>query len=225
VKKHELRVALLTDAFVTESGRVVDGVANTLGRLAEFCGRDQGADNVRLEVFTHATGTDRIDDLGRVRVRRYQPRAPMEIHPGWWMDHLPHRPAILRDLRRFGPDLLHIASPGSMGLVGLTASRRLGRPILMSYQIRISARRNKVNKVESRHQNLSLPRTWLASLSASKPSNGSDFVNFVSPGTIPGSPTGARCTSAAGIPSRLPKAPCTNRGSAASIGMVNVEPT
>jgi glycosyltransferase involved in cell wall biosynthesis len=43
------------------------------------------------------------------------------------------RPRVIRDLASRTPDLLHIASPGSMGLTGLAAARRLKRPMLGSY--------------------------------------------------------------------------------------------
>jgi len=66
-----IRVVLLTDAFVTESGRIVDGVANTLHRLARHFGLHHGG-KLELQVFTHATEGDGIEDLGGTRVRRFR---------------------------------------------------------------------------------------------------------------------------------------------------------
>ncbi len=131
MKQHPLSVALLTDAFVTESGEVVDGVANTLHRLAVQC--RTRADRIALTVFTHATGNDAVERLGPVEIRRYRPLWPLLVHPGWAMDALPHRPRVIRDLARLRPGLLHIATPGSLGLTGLAAARRLGVPIVASY--------------------------------------------------------------------------------------------
>ncbi len=49
------------------------------------------------------------------------------------MDHLPLRPRVARELHRLGPDLVHVATPGSMGLNGLAARRWLGVPLVGSY--------------------------------------------------------------------------------------------
>jgi glycosyltransferase involved in cell wall biosynthesis len=127
-----LRVALFTDAYLTEDGEIVDGVANTLSRFAEHC-RQRIRDDLRLTVVTHATGDDSRHDLGSVEVLRYRPLRPLTVHPGWSMDHIPVRPRVLHEVGAGQPDLLHIASPGSMGLNGLAAARRLGRPMLGSY--------------------------------------------------------------------------------------------
>jgi glycosyltransferase involved in cell wall biosynthesis len=143
-----MRVVLLTDAFVTENGYVVDGVANTLHRLATYCSRPDVARLVKLTVVTHATSVDSIEHLGPVEILRFRPKLPIPIHPGYAMDAVVGRSRILSAICERKPDLLHIATPGSMGLTGLNATGRLGCPVLGSYHTAYEENiRRRVEKV------------------------------------------------------------------------------
>jgi glycosyltransferase involved in cell wall biosynthesis len=71
------------------------------------------------------------------------------------MDHLVVRPAVLRALWKRRPQLLHIASPGSMGLTGLVAARRMSLPVLASYHT--AYEENVRRRVEQRLSRLGLP--------------------------------------------------------------------
>jgi hypothetical protein len=128
-----LKIALLTDVFARANGEVVDGVANTLRRFAEHCARRYDERELRLTVFTHGQAGASVSREGPVEVLRYRPLLPLAIHPRWRMDVVPCRRRVLEALRSRRPHLIHIASPGAMGLTGVFAGHTLGVPLFGSY--------------------------------------------------------------------------------------------
>jgi glycosyltransferase involved in cell wall biosynthesis len=123
----------VTDAFARRNGEIVDGVANTLHRFADHCGQRFTESQLRLTVVTHGQDGDSITDDGPVEVVRFRPLAPQAIHPRWRLDLVPCRRRVVRAITRRRPHLIHIATPGSMGLSGLVAGRALRVPMLGSY--------------------------------------------------------------------------------------------
>ena len=120
-----LRLALFSDTYSPQ----VNGVARTLERLVAAV-RARGGE---ARVFT-TSDPDAAPD-GSVR------RAASV--PFWAYPQLriaaPIGGGAGRDLRAWGPTLIHAATPFGMGLVGRRAARRLGVPFVSSYHTHFGA--------------------------------------------------------------------------------------
>lgn len=114
-----LRVAIFSDTFAPQ----VNGVARTLGRLAEA-----------LEARGHVVRVYTTSDPDAARddgVVRYPGRA-FWAYPQLQLS-LPRRPLVRRDLAAWSPSIVHVATPFGLGLAGSAAARGLGVPVVSSY--------------------------------------------------------------------------------------------
>lgn len=125
-----MRVAIVAESFLPN----VNGVSNSVLRVLEHLDRTGheslviAPDNPRGE-----PPADRL--CGRVRVHR----VPSRIFPA--VTSLPlgvPRLELLRVLRGFDPQVVHLASPALLGYGGLLAARRLGVPTVAVYQTDIA---------------------------------------------------------------------------------------
>lgn len=115
-----MRIALFSDTFYPE----VNGVALTLNRLVRFLEHRQ----VPHQVFVPRV----VDsDPFSSNIHRFF-SIPLFLYPECRFA-LPNYGAIREQLRRFGPDLLHMASPFNMGLCGLHYGRKFRVPHVASY--------------------------------------------------------------------------------------------
>lgn len=121
-----MRVAIVAESFLPN----VNGVSNSVLRVLEHLRRtgDEALviapDNPRGELRA-----ERIHDGVRIH------RVPSRMVPK--VTSLPlglPMPRILRVLRGFEPDVVHLASPALLGYGGLLAARRLGVPTVAVYQ-------------------------------------------------------------------------------------------
>lgn len=121
-----MRIAIVTESFLPS----VNGVSNSVLRVLEHLRRTGhealviAPDSPRGE-----TPAGRIHDGVRVH------RVPSRMFPT--VTSLPlgvPGPEILRVLRGFGPQVVHLASPALLGYGGLLAARRLGVPTVAVYQ-------------------------------------------------------------------------------------------
>jgi len=123
-----LRISLVTETYFPQ----VNGVSRTLERLVKHC-TGQG-DRVQLLMPRYqgdeAAHTPRVEKVA------------------WGAVHLPFykevgiplvRTRMVRQaLARFQPDLVRIATEGTLGLAALRASRCLGLPVVSSYHTNFS---------------------------------------------------------------------------------------
>ncbi len=121
-----MRVAIVAESFLPQ----VNGVSNSVVRVLEHLGRTGhealviAPDNPPGEVRA-----DRVHDGVRIH------RTPSRMFPK--VTTLPlgvPTPRILRVLRGFDPDVVHLASPALLGYGGMLAARRLGVPTVAVYQ-------------------------------------------------------------------------------------------
>jgi glycosyltransferase involved in cell wall biosynthesis len=119
-----IKVALFTDTYDQ-----VNGVANTFRYLTGYCRRK----GKFLDVYTHAEKRDEVEESETVRIFRYQPAAPVEIYFDMIFDLKIPRLRIFKDFRRRHYDLVHTATPGSMGLNALMLARLDHIPLISSY--------------------------------------------------------------------------------------------
>jgi glycosyltransferase involved in cell wall biosynthesis len=118
------RVALFTDTFDE-----VSGVGKTFQRLAAYCQRVGHP----LDIFTVAAGPGSTEARGAVRIHRIRPRLALEYYPGLFFDLLPLDDTALSYARDQEFDVIHVATPGHMGITGLYLANKHGLPVVGSY--------------------------------------------------------------------------------------------
>ncbi|OBK14571.1 glycosyltransferase family 4 protein [Mycobacterium asiaticum] len=121
-----MRVAIVAESFLPQ----VNGVSNSVLRVLEH-----------LRCTGHQALVIAPDNPAG------EPRAD-RLHDGVWVHRTPSRmfpkvtslplgvptPTMLRVLRGFDPDVVHLASPALLGYGGMLAARRLGVPTVAVYQ-------------------------------------------------------------------------------------------
>lgn len=117
------RIAVFTDTLDQ-----VNGVSNTYRYLAAYCRRRK----IDLDFFTYGSRTS-LEKQGSVRIFRYRPRIPIRYYAGLVFDLWTPRGSLLEDCREGGYDLVHAATPGSMGLNALAAAKKLRLPLVGVY--------------------------------------------------------------------------------------------
>lgn len=116
-----MRVALFTDTFVPD----VNGVAKTLAGWVN----DLESRGVQCKVFApHNTSAAETDQ--RMVERFYS--IPFLLYPDCRMA-IPNPASAGRILRSFAPDLIHVATPFNLGLLGLHYAKRHHVPVVASY--------------------------------------------------------------------------------------------
>ncbi|MFZ0226022.1 MAG: glycosyltransferase family 1 protein [Mycobacterium sp.] len=121
-----MRVAIVAESFLPQ----VNGVSNSVIRVLEHL-RRSGHEALVIAPDTPPgePPADRVYDGIRVH------RVPSRMFPR--LTTLPlglPLPRILRVLRGFEPDVVHLASPALLGYGGLRAAKRLGVPTVAVYQ-------------------------------------------------------------------------------------------
>ncbi|HEU5036813.1 MAG TPA: glycosyltransferase family 1 protein [Nocardioides sp.] len=115
-----MRVAIVTESFLPQ----VNGVSNTVRHVVEEL-TDTGHEAV---VVAPGPGPNHYRGVPVVRVRSVGLPGYRSFPIG-----LPDG-ALSRTLDRFGPDVVHLASPIALGAVGLRAARRYALPTVAVYQ-------------------------------------------------------------------------------------------
>ncbi|WP_197048152.1 glycosyltransferase family 4 protein [Mycobacterium paragordonae] len=121
-----MRVAIVAESFLPQ----VNGVSNSVVRVLEHLRRTgHEALVIAPDNPPGETRADRVHDGVRIH------RAPSRMFPK--VTTLPlgvPTPRLLRVLRGFDPDVVHLASPALLGYGGMLAARRLGVPTVAVYQ-------------------------------------------------------------------------------------------
>jgi len=115
-----MRVAIVTESFLPQ----VNGVSNTVRHVVD----ELVAAGHEAMVVAPGPGPAHHAGVPVVRVRSVGLPGYRSFPIG-----LPDA-ALSRGLDRFGPDLVHLASPIALGAVGLRAARRAGVPTVAVYQ-------------------------------------------------------------------------------------------
>lgn len=115
----EPRVALFVDA----AGHL-SGVSTTIGQWRD------GAAAAGQDLVVHTAGTD--EGLGRAVAFTPVGTLQMPLYDGLQL-HVPHVKTVMDYMARARFDVVHLSTPGPMGLLGLLAARRLGLPVCGTY--------------------------------------------------------------------------------------------
>jgi phosphatidylinositol alpha 1,6-mannosyltransferase len=121
-----VRVAIVAESFLPH----VNGVSNSVLRVLEHLRRTgHEALVIAPDTLPGEPRADRVYDGVRVH------RAPSRMFPK--VTSLPlgvPKPEMLRVMRGFKPDVVHLASPALLGYGGVLAARRLGVPSVAVFQ-------------------------------------------------------------------------------------------
>ncbi len=123
-----LRVALFTDTY-----EQTNGVTRTLSRLLHHC------TGLGFTVHIYTYGREGAEDVGdRSKVFRYAPLLPIEYYPDMHFDVAIANARLARRFRSYDYDVVHLATPGSMGLIGYELARQRALPLLGSYHTHVA---------------------------------------------------------------------------------------
>jgi glycosyltransferase involved in cell wall biosynthesis len=123
-----VRIALFTDTF-----EQTNGVARTLARLLNHC----CTVDYSIDIYTY--GDEGVQKLpGGSTVYRYCPTLPISYYPDLAFDVAVTNPRLVQQFRGKRYDLVHLATPGSMGLIGYELARQKRLPILGSYHTQVA---------------------------------------------------------------------------------------
>jgi len=109
----QVKIALFTDTYDQ-----INGVANTFRYLTHYFRKH----NLLLDIYTHSDNSDTVEELGTVRILRYKPTIPVDIYFDMIFDLKFPRFRILKECKNRHYDIIHTATPGSMGLNALVAA-------------------------------------------------------------------------------------------------------
>lgn len=133
-----MKIALFSDTFDE-----VNGVANTLGYLADYAQKQK----IRIDFFVHATKKDAktfkkkekftLEKRGTVRIYRFKAMLPFEYYNGLLLDLAMPRYAILKRFEKKKYDLIHTATPGSMGITAAYLAAHYKLPMIGVYHTAI----------------------------------------------------------------------------------------
>lgn len=115
-----MKIAIFTDTYTPQ----INGVAKTLERLTRYFSRT-GIDHI---VFAPQNVKDELEKVHVEKVKSI----PFAIYPECRIA-LPNLYFIKKKLLRFRPDLIHVATPFNMGLVGRYYAGKLGIPLVGSF--------------------------------------------------------------------------------------------
>jgi glycosyltransferase involved in cell wall biosynthesis len=119
-----MRVAIFTDTYAQ-----VNGVAVTIDEMVRYA-RARG---IALDVYTQVGEPDSVEELGSVRVLRFRMLAPIRINEGLSLDLRMRNRRVLARMRQDRPDVVHLEAHGTMGVAGKAFARRLGIPVVGSF--------------------------------------------------------------------------------------------
>jgi len=122
-------------AFFTDSFHEANGVALTSRQFDEF------VHSRNLPFFSAHAGpaTRHVKDGNYEQFEVANSRATLRLEHDLFFDlrFLRHRRAVVRALREFRPDLVHVTGPGHLGLLGAFAAHDLGVPLVASWHTNV----------------------------------------------------------------------------------------
>ena len=138
IKLNIMKIAVFTDTFDE-----INGVASVYQRLVEYCIYK----NIHLELFALSNKTS-VEEKNNVKIHRIKTLIPMEIQPDLSFDLIWLNPRLVSYFRNNKFDLIHVATPGTMGLNALLLSRIYKIPIIATYHTHIPEYvKERVNKI------------------------------------------------------------------------------
>lgn len=158
----DIRVALFPCTY-TE----IDGVANTSRQFAAFA-KERGLPFLLVHAGPE-TGVVTDGVMTTIQLSRGHATFPLDGHHQFDLLFCRHYSRVLRVLRDFGPNVIHITGPSDVGILGALLAHNLGVPLAASWQTNLHQfARCRVSR---------LLATWPAKLSA-KLAGAAEFATF-----------------------------------------------
>ncbi len=150
MRPDHIRMALFPCTY-----REIDGVANTSRQFAAFA-KERGFEFL----LVHAGPRDEVvtdGSITRVQLRRGRIKFPLDGHHEFDLLFLRHYSKLVRILREFSPDVIHITGPSDVGILGTLLAHNLGVALAASWQTNLHqfARRRVSRLLSSWPENLS----------------------------------------------------------------------
>jgi glycosyltransferase involved in cell wall biosynthesis len=124
-----MKIACFTDAYLPN----INGVSFSVDEFAKLL----TAKGNEIEIYApHFKGSAKVEKRGRVTIRRYY-SVPIPTYKDAHFT-LPDVVKIYNQMEEFNPDVVHINTPGSLGLIGILAAKMLKRPVVGTYHTLIS---------------------------------------------------------------------------------------
>jgi len=118
-----MRIAYLTDTYLPETNGIVTSIHNFTENLA--------ADGHEILIIAPKYNRKRDLHVDNIQIKRY-PSFSFASNKETRIA-LPMVTSIIRDLRKFKPDIIHIQTPMSIGVAGVMAAKILGIPSIQTY--------------------------------------------------------------------------------------------
>ena len=129
IKQSQLRIAHFTDSFYPKIDGIVTFLDNFIGYFSKI--------GYKIAVFCPTYKNEKEKYFGRnvkiFRLKSLSLRAYKEVKISMAMPK-----TILSQLREFKPDIIHIHTPGPIGILGIMASGRLNVPLIGTYHTMVS---------------------------------------------------------------------------------------
>lgn len=129
IKQNQLRIAHFTDSFYPKMDGIVTFLDNFIGYFSKI--------GYKIAVFCPTYKNEKEKYFGRnvkiFRLKSLSLRAYKEVKIS-----MARPKTILSQLREFKPDIIHIHTPGPVGILGIMASRRLNVPLIGTYHTLVS---------------------------------------------------------------------------------------
>jgi len=127
VTPENIRLALFPCTY-----REIDGVANTSREFVAFA-KEHGL----ALLLIHAGPRDEVvtdGSITRIQLRRSRVKFPLDGHHEFDLLFLRHYPRILRLVRDFSPNVIHITGPSDVGILGACVAHNLSVTLAASWQ-------------------------------------------------------------------------------------------
>ena len=124
-----MRIALFTDTF----GQI-NGVTRTLYRLV----RHQPKGDIEIDLYTYGDREEQ-EQMPTGRIYRFAPALPIHYYPGMPFDGALGNFRVLNAFRANRYDVVHVATPGSMGICGIALAQQYHIPMIGTYHTSLPA--------------------------------------------------------------------------------------
>lgn len=118
-----MRIAYLTDTYLPETNGIVTSIHNFTENLAK--------DGHQILIIAPKYDRKHDHPIENITIRRY-PSFSFASNKNTRIAY-PYVKGIVSDLRKFKPDIIHIQTPMSIGVVGIMAAKILGVPSIQTY--------------------------------------------------------------------------------------------
>jgi glycosyltransferase involved in cell wall biosynthesis len=121
-----MRIAVFTDTYLPE----INGVTKTLGKLADYLGRNDHTFKIYSPTYQEARSSDDTTTRAKSFAFPLYPECRVAF---------PAKKRWRQELEELKPDLIHLVTPFPVGLAGLSLAKKMKVPLVASYHTNFDA--------------------------------------------------------------------------------------